>query len=201
MSESTEHPRTGAAIRSPLIVAKRRNVRDRILDTGGRLFAARGLAQVSVEDILAEAKVSRRTFYGYFANKYELVASIINPALAEGTTILTEAERQSPECLLPGIVDCYLRLWASHRDALSAIASLEPGVMPYVESDHRKFGAMMKQLLALAEKAGALRNNDAAYTFKIITRTAVPLLKIYADHPEGQSLYREAMLVLLGKGD
>ena len=200
MSESTEHPRTGAAIRSPRIVAKRKNVRDRILVTGGRLLAERGLAQVSVEDILAEAKVSRRTFYGYFANKYELVASIINPALAEGTRILAEAARQSPERLLPGIVDCYLSLWESQRDALSAIASLEPGVMPYVESDHRKFGAALKQLLALAEKAGVLRNNDANYTFRIITRTAVPLLKIYADHPEGQSLYREAMLALLGKG-
>jgi hypothetical protein len=87
------------------------------------------------------------------------------------------------------------------RDALSVIALLKPEVMPYIESGHRKFGAALKKLLKLAEKSGTLRNNDAQYTFSIITRTAVPLLKIYADHPERGSLYRKAILALLGTGN
>ena len=87
------------------------------------------------------------------------------------------------------------------RDALSVIALLKPEVMPYIESGHRKFGAALKTLLKLAEKSGTLRNNDAQYTFRVITRMTVPLLKIYADHPERESLYREAMLTLLGTGN
>ena len=50
-----------------------------------------------------------------------------------------------------------------------------------------------------AERAGLLRNNDAAYSFRVISRTAVPLLKIYADHPNGSALYRDAMLALLSE--
>lgn len=40
----------------------------RILDGAGRVFAARGLRNTTVRDILAEAEVSRRTFYLYFSN-------------------------------------------------------------------------------------------------------------------------------------
>ena len=45
-----------------------RATRRRILDGAGRVFAARGLRSATVRDILAEAEVSRRTFYLYFPN-------------------------------------------------------------------------------------------------------------------------------------
>ena len=199
MTGSVAHPRTGEAIRSRRIVEKRETVRDRLVTTGCHLFAERGLANVSVEDILVEVKISRRTFYGYFANKYELAASIINSALEDGSGILADLPKRKPQSLLPGIVNCYLHLWASHSDALSVINSIEPEVLPYIEDGHRKFGTVLKGLLLKAEKAGLLRNDDATYTFRVISRTAVPLLKIYSEHPEGEHLYRDAMLALLGK--
>lgn len=45
-----------------------RATRRRILDGAGRVFAAQGLRSATVRDILAEAEVSRRTFYLYFPN-------------------------------------------------------------------------------------------------------------------------------------
>lgn len=199
VKESVTHPRTGTTIRSPRIVAKREHVREQLVAAGGRLFAAHGLVQVSVEDILAEAEISRRTFYSYFANKFELVAGLINPALAAGADMLVAVRAQPAEQVLPGIVDCYRQLWDKHSDALTVISSLDPVVMPYIEQGHRQFGAALKAVLEVAETTGQLRNDDALRTFKIISRTAVPLLKIYADHPDGDRLYREAMLALLGK--
>lgn len=166
---------------------------------GGRLIAERGVAQVSVEDILAAADISRRTFYSYFGNKYELVAGLINPALAAGADMLKALAEQPADTLLPGIVDCYRRLWDLHSDGLTVIAALDPAVMPYIENHHRKFGSALKRALTRAERAGLLRNNDAAYSFRVISRTAVPLLKIYADHPNGSALYRDAMLALLSE--
>ena len=201
MSESTTHPRTGNTIRSPRIVAKRQHVRDRILATSGRLFAERGPAATSVKEILAEAEISRRTFYGFFASKYELVASLINPLLEEGAELLTAVANQPPARAVPGIVDCYLQLWASHREALSVIALLSPDVMPYIDEQHRRFGATLKRVLKSAEQAGMLRNDSAQLTFRVITKTAVPLLKIYADEPDGEQQYRAAMLALLGNDD
>jgi len=58
----------------------------------------------------------------------------------------------------------------------------------------------VREELIRAEQASVLRNDDAVYTFKVITRTAVPLLKIYADHPGSARLYRESVLALLSKG-
>jgi AcrR family transcriptional regulator len=199
MDSSAVPLKSGTTQRSPRIVARRQRVREELIRTGSRLIAARGLAQVSVADILAEVGTSRRTFYGYFANKYELVASVLNPVFVAGAERLTDTSRQPPASSVLGIVDCYVALWNSHRDALNIIAALEPAVMPYIEEGHKQFGAALTKVLKRAEKAGVLRNGDAGYTFKVITRTAVPLLKIYADHPDSMKLYRESMLALLSK--
>jgi len=42
---------------------------DDLLDTAIRLFAARGLAQVSVDEIAAEARVTKRTIYTHFGDR------------------------------------------------------------------------------------------------------------------------------------
>ncbi|MDP3846461.1 MAG: TetR/AcrR family transcriptional regulator [Pseudomonas sp.] len=40
------------------------------------MFASKGLAETTVNDLLTAANVSRRTFYKYFSNKMEVLASI-----------------------------------------------------------------------------------------------------------------------------
>jgi AcrR family transcriptional regulator len=182
------------------LTARRQQIRDRLLAAGGRLIASRGLGQVSVADILTEAGVSRRTFYCYFSNKHELAAAVIEGALRAGTAMIEGLARQRPAAILPGVVACYRTLWATHRDALLAISSLDPEIRPYIEEAHQVFGAALKSQLARAERAGLLRNGNAVFTFRVISRTAVPLLRIYAEHPEGERLYEESMLALLDGG-
>ncbi len=196
MDRSVARPRTGGAIRSPKVVERRARIRAELLKEGGRLFAARGV----VEEILAEVGISRRTFYGFFANKYEMVASILNPALDYGAELLEAVAQGDSRKLLPGIVDCYLSIWEQHPNALPVIASLDAGILPYIDAQHRAFGAALKAVLRKAEQAGLLRNSDADRTFRVISRTAVPLLKVYVDHPQRTTLYRDSMLALLGKG-
>lgn len=176
----------------------RERVRQTLQRSAVRLIAEHGLDKVSVEQILSDAGYSRRTFYGYFANKLELLASVMNPAFDAGALFLESVLEQEPENLLVGTIECYLTLWEHHREALLAIAALnDPGIAPYIESGHQKFGNALKRVLRKAADAGLLRNCDAAYSFKVISRTAVPLLKIYAAHPDGTQLYRESMLALL----
>ncbi len=201
MERSVAKPRTGTTIRSPKVVERRARIRADLLEQGGRLFAARGVDQVSVEEILAEVGISRRTFYGFFANKYEMVASILNPALDDGAGLLDELAQQEAAAALPGIVHCYLSIWREHPNALPVIASLDAGILPYIEAGHRRFGAALKAALTKAEAAGLLRNKDAGRSFRVLSRTAVPLLKVYADHPEFEALYSDSMLALLGKPD
>ena len=60
---------------------RRRRMREALLTAGARQFVNRGVARVSVEDLLAEADVSRATFYAMFSNKYSLLENILNPIL------------------------------------------------------------------------------------------------------------------------
>ncbi|MDH3977657.1 MAG: TetR/AcrR family transcriptional regulator [Gammaproteobacteria bacterium] len=189
-------PKSKPAIKSGNSLRGER-LRQKLLETGGRLIAERSLAQISVEDILAEVGISRRTFYRYFESKYELAAHIINPALEAGAQMLTDASQDTSQNAVPGIIDCYLQLWSSHQVALNIISAIEPEVLPYLEESHNNFGSALKTVLSIAEDAGGLRNNSAEYSFKVISRTAVPLLKVYAGHPELERLYRESMTALL----
>lgn len=48
-----------------------------ILVTGKALFLKHGFKRVTIEEICAEAKVSKMTFYKHFSNKMELVKAIV----------------------------------------------------------------------------------------------------------------------------
>jgi len=201
MEKSVAQPRTGAAIQSPKVVERRGRVREALVAAGARLFAEKGVEPVSVEEIIAEVGISRRTFYGFFANKFELVASVLNPVLESGVVDLRALAAGPPEKIIPGVVDFYLRQWAEHRDALQIIGSVDRGILEYIEPGHTAFGKAIKALLERAEKNGLLLNDRADYTFRVISRTAIPLLKVYQDHPDLEAIYAESMLALLIKPD
>ena len=198
MNGAVTQPRTGSAIRSPKVVERRARIRASLIEIGARLFAERGVEHVSVEDIIEQAGISRRTFYGFFANKYELVGSILNPVLEAGAKRLKQLPGQDAAQLLPGIVECYLELWNEYAHALSLIASVDAAALPYIDNGHRKFGAALIKALRIAERAAQLRNSSAEDSFKVLTRTAIPLLKIYGNQVDGPALYRDSMLALLG---
>ncbi len=76
---------------------------------------------------------------------------------------------------------------------------MDRSILPYIEEAHANFGKAMQSLLERAESGGALRNDRADYTFKVISRTAIPLLKVYQDHPDLEQIYTQSMLALLAK--
>lgn len=54
------------------------SARQRILDTAGRLFYARGLRAVGVDTIIAESGVAKATFYRHFPAKDDLVLAYLD---------------------------------------------------------------------------------------------------------------------------
>ncbi|GAB3253276.1 TetR/AcrR family transcriptional regulator [Kineosporia babensis] len=52
--------------------AERARRRDDILDAAVRLLVAGGYNQVTLDDIVAEARVTKRTIYGYFGDRTEI---------------------------------------------------------------------------------------------------------------------------------
>ncbi|HLM63215.1 MAG TPA: TetR/AcrR family transcriptional regulator [Acidimicrobiales bacterium] len=61
-----------------------RDVRQAILDATEGLLADRRIAEVSVADVLAAARVSRASFYFYFEGKGAVLAELVRRAVAEG---------------------------------------------------------------------------------------------------------------------
>lgn len=172
-------------------------MREALLTAGARQFASRGVAQVSVEDLLAEADVSRATFYGLFSSKYNLLESIINPIFDTATEAIAALAALPPDDAMNGIFDAYLELWREHREGLMLITAVDASTFRHFETRHQELNEAMFAVLARAERENLLRNGSAEYSLKVIARTAIPLLKVYAEHPAGDALFADAMHALL----
>lgn len=197
MRHTVRKPRRRARIVSPRVVDRRDQVWEGLLGVAGGLMAEQGVAAVSVEQILLAAGLSRGTFYGFCGGKSDLVAAIIKPALEEGAASLEQlATRPAPD-IVPAIVGIYADLWRRHRNALLMIPGVTAEAFARIRDAHQAYTGAMHRALARAEAGGQLRNDSAKDSFRVLARTAVPLLRVYQDHPDGQRLYRESMTALL----
>lgn len=199
MKTTIRKPRRRSAVTRPAVLDRRSRAWEAILAVAGSLMAERGPAAVSVEEILLGAGISRGTFYSYCRDKTDLVVAIIEPVLDEGTARLAELARGEPAAVVPGIIAMYLDLWGRRRHALMLIPHVDKASFARLSDAHQGFAGAMQQALQLAADGGRLRNGSAAWSFRVIARTAVPLLRVYADHPDGQRLYAESLAALLEK--
>lgn len=167
------------------------------MTAGARQFANRGVAQVSVEDLLAEADVSRATFYAIFSSKYNLLEGILNPIFDMAIAAIGALATLPPREAINGIFAIYLDLWREHREGLMLITTVDAATFRHFEARHRELNEVMFAVLARAERENLLRNGSAEYSLKVIARTAIPLLKVYADHPAGDALFADALHALL----
>src|SRR5258708_7398490 len=61
----------------PYPAEHRQQMRGRILDSARRLFNRNGLTEVSIDELMAGAGLTRGGFYSYFTSKEELYAEAI----------------------------------------------------------------------------------------------------------------------------
>jgi AcrR family transcriptional regulator len=103
------------------------DVRQAILAATERLLGARRFDELAVADILAEAGVSRGSFYFYFAGKAEVLAELVRGAVGAGHRAaepwLHHDEAPEPDvraAVRSGIADG-ARLWRDRAPVLRAI--------------------------------------------------------------------------------
>ncbi|MGZ0147408.1 TetR/AcrR family transcriptional regulator [Kribbella sp. WER1] len=68
---------TGARKRGRPTAAERAQRRDDILDAAVRLLIADGFAQVTLDDVVAAARVTKRTIYAYFGDRTEIFLAAV----------------------------------------------------------------------------------------------------------------------------
>jgi AcrR family transcriptional regulator len=72
---------------------RKREVRERIIDAGMELFVEQGCESTTVEQICTRADIARKTFYGYFSSKQQLVQALSETLIFEETRRLVQAAR------------------------------------------------------------------------------------------------------------
>lgn len=182
---------------SPRVARRRERMRRALLAAGVRQFGERGIENVSVEDLIGEADVSRATFYALFSSKYSLLEEIVNPIFDAAIRSVEALGACAPEAALEGLIDLYPMLWHDHREGLALIPAVNLESFPHFEARHRALNDAMLDVLAGAERENLLRNGSARYSLKVIARTAIPLLRVYDGHPAAESLFRDALRSLL----
>jgi len=182
---------------SPRIARRRERMRAALVAAASRQFAARGVGAVSVEELIAEADVSRATFYRFFSNKINLLEEILNPIFEDAVALLEARKDDPPLAALEGLTDAYWQLWRRHRDAMLLIPVVSPEAFRHFAGQHAALNAAMLRLLEKAERADLLRNGSAQYSLKVIARTAIPLLRVYDGHAAAEALFRDALRGLL----
>jgi AcrR family transcriptional regulator len=182
---------------SPRVARRRERMKESLLAAGARQFASRGVGTVSVEELIAEADVSRATFYGFFSSKYSLLEHILNPIFERATAAIRALRAKSPAQAVDGLVDVYLELWTTHREGLLLIPTIDAPTFRHFEAQHRALNDALLDLLGVVERADLLRNGSAQYSLKVIARTAIPLLRVYDGHPAAAALFRDAVRGLL----
>ena len=128
--------------------------RAKILEAAERLFASKGLADVSMDDVAAEAQVGKGTLYRRFGDKSGLAAALLD----EKETALQQRMLSGPPPLGPGappgerltaFVTAYIQYVDRHVDLVAMSQTASPGARLRTGS-HRLWQHHCKILLAEA---------------------------------------------------
>jgi TetR/AcrR family transcriptional regulator, ethionamide resistance regulator len=125
--------KSGRIRRDPLATAQisgegqrpRPKAESKITDATERLLQDVRASDLKIEEILAEAEVSRRTFYGYFASKYAVITSLalrtLGEAYSESEPFFTGSTPAEQRAALRAGISRACTVWAEHRVILRAV--------------------------------------------------------------------------------
>lgn len=185
-----------ATAASPKIAKRQNRTRERIIRESARLFLSRGFENVSVDQIVTASEIARSSFYRFFRNREEVLASIIRPVFEAGIAMMRDLGRCPPRRVMPGVLDMYLTLWAAGPEAL-LLATRMGAQFRLFEDVHAGYRESLTDLIRRVQATGMLLNGDGDYSARLIARSAVPILEVYRDDPHFENLFRQTMSGLL----
>jgi len=74
----------------PYAPEQKKNSRERVLEAALKLFKERGFEQVSIDEVMAEAGLTRGGFYAHFTSKADLIAQAILEVAGRPDPIVAE---------------------------------------------------------------------------------------------------------------
>lgn len=138
--------------------------REAILDAAGRTLARLGFA-MTMEDVAAEAEVSKGTLYLYFSSKDALLAGFAErqlTTLLERATATAEGADRGLDAVL-GIVGEYLRFFASHPNILHTLVDwLRQPEVDDSSDDFQAYRSRLQELQTLSLRAFERGHGDGS---------------------------------------
>lgn len=119
-----------ATARRPAADGRRSRSRQEIISAASRVLAKRGLAQMTVEDILAEASVARATFYSHFTDKGDVTRAVVAQMFGRAE-LLYRRFASSPtinESVVMAWLDDAYEQWRAYQSEVSSLVR-EPGAV------------------------------------------------------------------------
>lgn len=163
--------------------------RHRILDAAYVLFRQRGYSRVSMDEIAAAAKVTKRTLYYHFESKDQLLAAVLaaqhDLALAAFRTF-GDGLSGSPAAIIDGLFE-QLAVWSdTPRWAGSGFTRLviELADLPGhpARAIARRHKALLEAHLAeLLARAGVPRPRERAREIWLLSEGAISLILVHGD--------------------
>jgi len=143
---------------TPAVAARRR----RILEAAARCFAKHGFARTRVEDVAAEARVSRALVHHHFGSKEELAQQVQQHMLEEWSAAVDRAVVQAPSA--GEALGAWLRVNLSdtrRRPLLHAILADAALLASFEDAARRSMDEWREKLVALLRRGVASGEFDA----------------------------------------
>ena len=114
--------------------------RREILEAAKRVFAKKGFAASTIDEIAQEAEFSKGAMYGYFEGKEDLFFSLIQEKMDDIEERLREVVESSddPETKIRDLIETHLTFFEEDRDFFQIIASEQPRLGAETESRLRE---------------------------------------------------------------
>jgi AcrR family transcriptional regulator len=156
---------------------RRQATHQRIVAAACSLFSRRGVANVSVEDILLEADISRGTFYKYFSNKEDVLKAIVLPVFEFLIERFSRLGNVDAATVLEEVLRSYFQQWQNAPEALVLAFNIGQANFSLVQPQHDAYVQLLAGLISRIQQQGILRLDDQLATSLLIARTVVPVLQ------------------------
>ena len=184
---------------SPKIRRRQSRTRETLLAESASLFVSNGFENVSVEDILGATGIARSSFYRFFRNREELLASIVRPVFKRGLRSLKDVDAEDGREIMVAIFKVFFDLFQTGPNAVRVSTRVGGVYFSLFEDVHREFRSELVRLVERAARSKILLNDNVDYTARLIARIAIPTLEVYSDHAESERLFMASMAGLLLK--
>ncbi len=149
------------------------------------LFVERGYAATRLEDVAAQAGVSKGTLYLYFTNKEELFKAVVRenvvPVLGEAESIVDAFEGGSAELFREIMLGWWERIGNTKLSGISKLLMAESSNFPevarfYHEEVISRGNAMITRVLERGVKRGEFRPIDTTQAMNVVVAPMVMLM-------------------------